>query len=600
MRRIRRPFSNTASLNPRIHPRHDHEEDDNDASILHHHQHQHQPHHHHHHPSVNRLDEEDRRSTHRSSSHNPHDSHPHHHQHSNESNSSVNSSILSDQTNEFATQVQQHHEQHSVGSYATDESYINLLNTLNNYNTTTPITDETNPQKYSHVIKAIREVISCCACYASDTLMKECMNGHLICQNCFLTLRQDERPQCPTCRASLYSDTRRALIAQKVLSELPDTCLDCKTTMLHKSLINHRLNLCPKRRVACGLSPFGCEWIGNAEQYQQKHQHECVTRKRLLEQPVGDYLDTLLHRFQTREQTMRETFQCFSTVLHHLEAHEIQTTSITLSSINITETDVLYRSDYFHLNQSRWTIEALIKFLPEQTSTNHTTTDMNAAYRSDSSTIQMDLTLPSTNHSVEHTECSMDEDTDHPHQSQHHQHQQQQGQEEEQPLLSSSSTSPSSSIRRRRNHSSCLFTRHHPYQRTFGITQNQTFTHTEQPDISINERIISPRVSPCVSNSNWYGDITFRLIKENSPGIGRKAFSFVFLQLKVPESGVHIYARPQLHTYRFNVRGEHTPYYKILPIRWRYINNLREMIKHRLIQVEVVIARRISEDHTDN
>ncbi|VDQ04550.1 unnamed protein product [Trichobilharzia regenti] len=594
MRRIRRSFSNTTSLNPRIHHRHEHDEDDNDESMLPHHQQQ--PHH--------RLDE-DRRSTHRSS-HNPHDSH-HHHQHSNESNSSslnisntpVNNSILSDQSNEFSTQQQQlhHQQQHSVGSYTTDESYINLLNTLNNYNTATPTADDSNPPKYTHVIKAIREVISCCACYASDTLMKECMNGHLICQNCFLTLRQDERPQCPTCRASLYSDTRRALIAQKVLSELPDTCLDCKTSMLHKSLINHRLNLCPKRSVACGLSPFGCEWIGNAEQYQQKHQNECVTRKRLLEQPIGDYLDTLLHRFQTREQIMRETFQCFSTVLHHLEAHEIQTTSITLSSINITETDILYRSDYFHLNQSRWTIEALIKFLPEQTST--TDMNMNAAYRSDPSTIHLDLNLPSTNHTIEHPECSMDEDTDIPHQSQQHQ-QQQQEQEEEQPLLSSS-TSSSSSIRRRRNHSSCLFTRHHPYQRSFGLAQNQTFTHTEQSETSVNdERIISPRVSPYISNSNWYGDITFRLIKENSSGIGRKAFSFVFLQLKVPESGVHIYARPQLHTYRFNVRGEHTPYYKILPIRWRYINNLREMIKHRLIQVEVVIARKISEDHTDN
>ncbi|CAH8589937.1 unnamed protein product [Heterobilharzia americana] len=549
MRRVRRPFPNTHSINPHIH----------DGSTPHNH-----------HSSVSRLDEEQHTNLH-------HHHHHYHqqHQHTNESNSSttpVNNSIISDQSNEFTMQ-------NSTVSY-TDESYLNLLNTLNDYTT-----DNSNEYKYTRVIKAIREVISCCACYTSDTLMKECMNGHLICQNCFLTLRQDERPQCPTCRANLYSDTRRALIAQKVLSELPDTCSDCKTPMLHKSLTNHRLNLCPKRRVACGLSPFGCDWIGSAEQYHQNHQNECMMRKRLLEQPIGDHLDTLLNSFHIREQSMRETFQCFSTVLHHLEAHELQTISVTLSSINVNETDILYRSDNFHLNQSRWTVEALVKFTPEQTPSNHHD-NISQPYTSEQSTIQIDLTtsnlsLPSTN--IEQNECSIDEVTDHNH---HHQQQQ--------------SLTPSA-IRRRRNHS-CVFSRHHPYQRSFSGTQNHSFTCTEnleQSNIPIYEHMISPRVSP-ISTPNWNGDITFRLIKENSPGIGRKVFSFVFLQLRVPESGVHIYARPQLHTYRFNIRGEHTPYYKILPIRWRYINDLREMIKYRLIQVEIIIARRIAEEHSDN
>lgn len=211
----------------------------------------------------------------------------------------------------------------------------------------------------SVVLQSIREVISCCACFGFDFTMKECANGHLLCQTCFLTLRQDENPQCPTCRAVLYPDTRRALVAQKVLSELPDTCSLCNTMMLHKDLNGHKLNDCPKRRVACGLAPLGCFWCGKADEYRQ-HYADCFVKRGLMEHPLDENLDCILSRFRKREQALREIFQCFSSVFRHLEGHELQSFNVVLSSVRTDPDKVVFKSDQFHGNQSRWTLELAV------------------------------------------------------------------------------------------------------------------------------------------------------------------------------------------------------------------------------------------------
>lgn len=427
--------------------------------------------------------------------------------------------------------------------------------------------------KYGRILRSIREVVSCCACYSSDTVMKECTNGHLICQNCFLTIRQDERPQCPTCRANLYSDSRRALIAQKVLSELPDMCADCRSPMLHKCLPSHRLNSCPKRRVACGLSALGCDWTGCADQYD-RHYPECGLRKQLTEQQIGSNIDWLIARFKKREQTMRETFHCFSNVLRHLESHELQTVTITLTNISPSENTLHYRSDHFHVNQSRWTAE------------------INMSLGSDELPAETPVTVEATTNPVAFEEQTPDVDNTQL--------------LTERPLFPDNSglvqpIGPQVMRRRRWNHGSHL--RHHPYQIPPGVNASSD-NNTEGSSTSnlvANESTAIPCTTPNpTSEPIGLGDISYRLMKENSPGIGRRAYAFVLLQIRVPDTGIQIYARPQLQTFRFSSRGDHTSTFPVHPIRWRYLSSIRELAKYRLIQAELVIARKIVDDHTES
>ncbi|KAA0188323.1 Cysteine and histidine rich protein 1 [Fasciolopsis buskii] len=447
------------------------------------------------------------------------------------------------------------------------------LDRLDRWTTNTP-DDNT---KYGRILRSIREVISCCACFSSDSLMKECTNGHLICQNCFLTLRQDERPQCPTCRASLYSDSRKALIAQKVLSELPDFCTDCGSTMLHKSLASHRLNTCTKRRVACGLSALGCEWVGTADQYDE-HYNECSLKKQLAERPLTENLDMLLTRFKKREHSMRETYHCFSNMLRHLESHELQTATVTLASITTTDNNIQYRSDHFHVNQSRWTAEIIVNFPPDPESFPNVEADPNATEESDQLNTSGIPECPITG-STEINRTSGE-------------------------YISSDSVPQPQAVRRRRwFHGANV--RHHPYGSPYYLPHILTGSSIVNVDSSPNEvehhdpGTTEQTLSSRATDIRRLGDIHYRMLKENSPSIGRRAYAFALLQIKVPETGIQIYARPQLQPYRFSNRGDHTTTFSVYPIRWRYIRTLRELLNYRLIQAEFVVARRIVEEHVE-
>ncbi|VEL12291.1 unnamed protein product [Protopolystoma xenopodis] len=206
------------------------------------------------------------------------------------------------------------------------------------------------------IFNAIREVISCCACLSSQTEMKECTNGHLICQSCFLTLRQDETPQCPTCRANLYSDSRRALVAQKVLSELPTFCPNCGMRMLYKSLSSHRLHFCPKRQVICALTCLGCTWSGSADSFPD-HKRSCSIKASLLNRPQEENLTAMLTGFRQRDHSLDTLFHCFTSIFRHFEGHELQTLSVLLSCIRTSGNTLIFRSDHFHANHSKWSLE---------------------------------------------------------------------------------------------------------------------------------------------------------------------------------------------------------------------------------------------------
>nr|VZI30696.1 unnamed protein product [Spirometra erinaceieuropaei] len=412
-----------------------------------------------------------------------------------------------------------------------------------------PPTKETSScatEDYAAVLQSIREVISCCACFSSEFSMKECSNGHLLCHTCFLTLRQDEHPQCPTCRANLYPDTRRALIAQKVLSELPDVCPACNLTMLHKDLHGHKLNDCSKRRVACGLAPLGCPWCGRADEYRQ-HYSECFVRKVLVERPIEENLESVLSRFRKREQSLRETFQCFSTVFRHLEGHELQTVSVTLSPLRVNPGKMVMRSDQFHANQSRWTLELSFDFeepqvaepLLSEAPRSENSSRVDAAAAEDSpyfaNTGGTDPVEQVNNAHSQPTEVGANAGGFQVRERAGH----------------------NLAIRQRRTLRTFGAARHRPYPEWF---RSRPLPTAPTPNIASN---FPPDAEhwPTDNQSNsfqsqspqqqqqqqqienqtaHFGDLTFCLVKENSPAVSRKAYSFILLQLEARETGAHV------------------------------------------------------------
>ncbi|VDL92708.1 unnamed protein product [Schistocephalus solidus] len=470
-----------------------------------------------------------------------------------------------------------------------------------NQETSLPLIRETScgaTEDYAAVLQSIREVISCCACFSSEFSMKECSNGHLLCHTCFLTLRQDEHPQCPTCRANLYPDTRRALIAQKVLSELPDVCSACNLTMLHKDLHGHKLNDCSKRRVACGLAPLGCPWCGQADEYRQ-HYAECFVRKILVDRPIEENLENVLSRFRKREQSLRETFQCFSTVFRHLEGHELQTVSVTLSPLRVNQGKMVMRSDQFHANQSRWTLELSFDFeepqvgeaLPTDPSlsepSSRTTTEDNPLVTNAGNT---DSTEQVNNAHSEAIEVGADAVG----------------------FQSRERSAHNLAMRQRRTLRTFGAARHRPYPEWF---RSRPFQTAPAPNNASN---FPPDLDhwPSENQSNSFqtpqlqqqqplqretqtanfGDLTFCLVKENSPAVSRKAYSFILLQLESRETGAHISFRPMISSYRFSTRGERAGPFAVYPMRWRYLSNLAELKDCRLVTVEIGIARRLQDD----
>ncbi|KAH9278500.1 Cysteine and histidine-rich protein 1 -like protein [Echinococcus granulosus] len=444
--------------------------------------------------------------------------------------------------------------------------------------TTTGINAATSPTKIqpsqlndlNHVIQSIREVISCCACFNSDFGMKECANGHLLCHTCFLTLRQDDHPQCPTCRAILYPDSRRALTAQKVLSELPDVCLECGQMMLHKDLVGHKLNTCPKRRVSCGLAPLGCTWCGSAEEYHG-HYEDCGVRRCLQERPLEESLSNVLARFRRREQMLREMFTCFSAVFRHLEGFELQSVCVPLSLARVTPGRLVFKSDQFHGSQSRWTLKLIVRFDDEGAEEISTPTVSNVGDPIASDTSEMQEVFETGVETVEQVNGLHDSTENTP---------------------SSQNEETNSSHRPRRIFRFMGTQRTRPYP-DWRQTRNGS-------NSSNNPNGGGGSENGCIqSDQSQFGEISFAITKESSPGIGRKNYAFIPLQIESAETGAQVSVRPMISMYRFASRGERTGAFSLYPMRWRYLTNLRELKACRLINMEMVIARKLVDEQAE-
>nr|CDS28704.1 cysteine and histidine rich protein 1 [Hymenolepis microstoma] len=414
------------------------------------------------------------------------------------------------------------------------------------------------------VIQSIRDVVSCCACYTSDSCMKECANGHLICFNCFLNIRQEDRPQCPTCRAALFPETKRALTAQKVLSELPDTCVDCNQIMLNKELIGHRLNTCQKRKLSCGLSPLGCDWCGPAEDYS-KHYEKCEIRKHFAEKSVEATLSSVLSRIHLRDQMLREIFTSFTSLFRHFEGYELDTQSILLTVYKTDRNSVMFKSDQFYAGQSRWVINLTVTFLNENG-------------ENESSDVNVQNSEPEIQNFNGNPSEEIIQNT-----STHN-------------SIEDASTVPPirrsfSSFRHRRSVRFQGNYRSRPYP---DIRRERTDTNNSN---SSNSNLNAE--DKLQGNVSHFGELNYTIIKENSPGVGRKSYAFAPLQIESADTGAQINFRPLVSTHRFLSRGEKTSAFPILPMRWRYLSNLRELLNSRLLNLDLVIGRKLVEEQSE-
>lgn len=415
------------------------------------------------------------------------------------------------------------------------------------------------------IIQSIREVVSCCACFTSDSCMKECANGHLICFNCFLTIRQEDRPQCPTCRAALFPETKRALTAQKVLSELPDTCVDCNQVMLNKELIGHRLNTCSKRRVSCGLSPLGCDWCGTAEAYAE-HYERCEIRKCFEEKSVEATLSSVLSRIRSRDQMLREIFTCFTSLFRHLEGFELDTQSILLTAYKTDRNFVVFKSDQFYAGQSRWVVNLTLKFSNENRDdevSEAVPQNSELEMQSNSENLEGEISQNTSAHN------SIEETT-----------------------ISSPLRRTFSSLRHRRSARFQGNYRSRPYP---DIRRERTDTNNSNTSNSNQNNEDSYQ-----GDLNHFGELNFTIIKENSPGAGRKSYAFAPLQIESADTGAQINFRPLVSTHRFLNRGEKTPAFSILPMRWRHLANLRELLNSRLLNLDLVIGRKLVDEQSES
>ncbi|VDO02157.1 unnamed protein product [Rodentolepis nana] len=413
------------------------------------------------------------------------------------------------------------------------------------------------------VIQSIRDVVSCCACYTSDSCMKECANGHLICFNCFLNIRQEDRPQCPTCRAALFPETKRALTAQKVLSELPDTCIDCNQIMLNKELIGHRLNTCTKRRLSCGLSPLGCDWCGPAEAYSE-HYEACEIRKHFAEKSVEMTLNSVLSRIHLRDQMLREIFTSFTSLFRHLEGYELDTKSILLTVYKTGKNSVIFKSDQFYAGQSRWVINLTVTFLNENGEND--SSDVNV-HNSESEIQNLDENLSediiqntTTHNSIEDAAIIS-------------------------PIRRSFSFRQRRSVRFQGNY------RARPYPDIRRERTDSNNSNSSNSDLTDESQL--------QGNMSHFGELSYTIVKENSPGAGRKSYAFAPLQVESSDTGAQINFRPLVSTHRFLTRGEKSSAFPILPMRWRYLSNLRELLNSRLLNLDLVIGRRLVEEQLE-
>ena len=105
---------------------------------------------------------------------------------------------------------------------------------------------------FLNLIKCLKELVECNICFdipAAQTVIYQCINGHIVCSNCYTeynklrsadllceSLDIRHQPCCPVCRTSQFG--MRSLTAERVVANVNEN--------IHLNRIIPRVNLCIK------------------------------------------------------------------------------------------------------------------------------------------------------------------------------------------------------------------------------------------------------------------------------------------------------------------------------------------------------------------
>eukprot|EP00928_Gymnodinium_smaydae_P080598 TRINITY_DN64267_c0_g1_i1.p1 TRINITY_DN64267_c0_g1~~TRINITY_DN64267_c0_g1_i1.p1 ORF type:complete len:355 (-),score=18.44 TRINITY_DN64267_c0_g1_i1:12-1076(-) len=110
----------------------------------------------------------------------------------------------------------------------------------------------------------IRSKLDCPVCFELMLPpIRQCQDGHALCDACCNTLLQAPQPQCPICRTTLDNPVARALQLEQVAGTLRLACKweGCDQVFAYGDYAGH-LRTCGKRPINCPVKGSAC-WSGD-------------------------------------------------------------------------------------------------------------------------------------------------------------------------------------------------------------------------------------------------------------------------------------------------------------------------------------------------
>jgi hypothetical protein len=128
--------------------------------------------------------------------------------------------------------------------------------------------------------KEALEGLECMVCLdlPLEGQVRQCPNGHLMCDACSKKVLAQANSPCPACRIALTpANLGRSLVAEHQLARAYLPCTQCQEVTQVARLQQHRNDECDERAVVCELALFGCKWTGVARE-RLHHNVACDVR----------------------------------------------------------------------------------------------------------------------------------------------------------------------------------------------------------------------------------------------------------------------------------------------------------------------------------
>uniref|UniRef100_H2YQ04 RING-type domain-containing protein n=1 Tax=Ciona savignyi TaxID=51511 RepID=H2YQ04_CIOSA len=206
----------------------------------------------------------------------------------------------------------------------------------------------------------LNHILSCTVCLDLPTsACMQCCHGHLMCVGCYHHLLadarlKDEQATCPSCRVDITRGSCiRNLAVEKAISELPVECSTCGGTFSRSNIVNHEVQQCSERVVACRFKQLGCNWSGPA--------HESDTHTSACNQHAKSP-NELLKCLGTINSQQEKQAAVLRNIVELLSCDLISYMEVQLRPYRTEDfvTKLFYESNRFHLLGQTWTLKAYV------------------------------------------------------------------------------------------------------------------------------------------------------------------------------------------------------------------------------------------------